>query len=149
MTPEQAAHIMEPLWIGLEASLERLADATEALCQTPGESTVRELAEFYQAQDFLLAMGRRLDAHHLDVTALELGNGKVVFWPCLVNFQHQRDAIARWLSKNPKIKAKREARAEAWRERLERAARDVRKVVPLTQATAAPVEPLAVAGGAS
>lgn len=150
MTPAQAAHILEPLWVGLEAALERLHEATAAAsaeaCATPGGSTLKELFRFYQAEDFLLAFGRRMDAEYLDAVALDLGNGKAAFWPCMVNPQAQRDAVERWLAKNPKVRAAREARRKAWKERLDRAAADLRKVTPLRPAAPA-VEPLPVAGG--
>lgn len=143
MTPAQAAHILEPLWVGLEASLERLHEASADACATPGETTVRELARFHQAQDFLLAFGRRLDAEHLDAVALDLGSGKVAFFPCMVHPQAQRDAVARWLAKNPKIRAAREARAKAWKARLDAATAELRATLSEPR-TVPPLEPLAV-----
>lgn len=145
MTPGQAAHILTPLWLGVEAALERLATHRAEAIANAQESTTKELVKFNQAEDFILALGRRVDAATVDAVALDGMNGKVAIWPVSVAQRDQADAINRWLDANPEIKAARAERRRAWDERLDRAAAELRKVAPLR--AAGPLEPLPAAGG--
>lgn len=130
MTPEQAAHILTPLWIGVEAALERLAVHRAQALANAAESNTRELVRFNQAEDFILALGRRVDASTVDAVALDTLHGKVAIFPLSVPQRDQAEAINRWLDANPDIKAARAERRRLWDERLDRAAAALRAATP-------------------
>jgi hypothetical protein len=136
MTPDQAASILEPLWIGAEASLERIAALRKEAMSPDAASTLKELQHLAMAEDFILAVLRRLDAAHVDAVAMDGMNGKYVIFPCSVPPKAQADAVARWLARTPKVREAREARRRAWEAKLEATVASLRKVTPLR--TAAP-----------
>lgn len=134
MTPDQAASILEPLWIGVEASLERIAALRLEAMSPDAALTMRELNRLNMAEDFVLAIGRRLDGAHVDAVALDAMNGKFVIFPSSVPPQAQREAVERWLERTPRIKAAREERRRAWQAKLDATTAELRKVTSLRTA---------------
>lgn len=119
MTPEQAAHVLEPLWIAVEASMERLQEMLEAVEGGASDDAYRDAIEIHHAEAWLMELSRRIDAERIDSTVWTTPSGRGAFWPRLVAQRDQAAAIDRWLEKNPKIAKARRERKAAYIRRLD------------------------------
>lgn len=121
MTPAQAAYALEPYWCAAEISMDRLAEMRRSAVDSPepGQDTYSILHAIHMAEDFILAIARRLDARHVDAIALENQHGAPAIWPTRTSEQDQAAAINRWLDRNPEIAKRRAERAAAFRAKVE------------------------------
>lgn len=125
MTPEQAAHVLEPLWIAVEASMERLQEMLEAVEAGCSDHPHRDATEIHHAEAWLMELSRRIDAERIDSTVWTTPAGRGAFWPRLVAQRDQAAAIDRWLDKNPKIAKARAERKAAYLRRLDETTKDL------------------------
>ena len=121
MTPTQSAFVLEPYWCAAEISMDRLAELRRSAVDSPdpGQDTYQLLHAIHRAEDFILAIARRLDARHLDAIALENQHGAPAIWPTRTSEKDQAAAINRWLDRNPEIAKRRAERVAAFRAKVE------------------------------
>lgn len=99
MTPDQAAHILEPVWLGLLAARLRLAEQANEAEKLTGREAASELEIIGQAKDYLEGLDRRFSREGM-TTALALGN-RVCLWPVSPSLSAYQSVVKRYLSTRP------------------------------------------------
>ena len=114
LTQEQAARILEPIWIGFEAALIRIEEELENLA--PFEHATA--GELYEASAYLKHRARNYQSSGL-LIALDRG-GKVLLWPNVIPTEAQRQAtLGVWIEKSPAMREAVKRRARTDHERLD------------------------------
>ena len=79
MSPAEAQRILEPVWLGFEVALERLAELRAQAEQTKGTEAFRAISDLQEAQAWLLAKARQFQPAGL-LTVIDNGAG-LIAWP--------------------------------------------------------------------
>jgi hypothetical protein len=117
LTREQALHLLEPVWWGLQISKLR-ADALMHDAPFTGSGLdLRDLNELQMAVDYLAEKGSRFDPSYL-LQAVQTAKGTVLFFPNVaLSDGDKASSLAGWMDRHPKAKEEADARAAAQAQR--------------------------------
>lgn len=104
MTPQDAAKILEPAWMGLLAARVRLAEAFAEAEKLTGRDAWRQISDLVSAEAYLAELARRFEPAGLDAV-LELADGTRLTWPTAPADGAQREAQRRYLENRPEAVA--------------------------------------------